>query len=66
MDHFGYLYVLFSCFLVCLVFLFSCLFIEALWSPAGKGLTTWLFLYVMFCHFPMCPGSGVVLDCIAS
>ena len=25
----------------------SCLFIDALWSPAGKGLTLWL-LFVMF------------------
>ena len=25
----------------------SCLFIAALWSPAGKGLTLWL-LFVMF------------------
>ena len=25
----------------------SCLFLAALWSPAGKGLTSWL-LYVMF------------------
>ena len=47
------------------------LFIAALWSPAGKGLTSWL-LFVMFivlwlCYFPMWyPGSGVVLDCIDS
>ena len=33
---------------LCLVFLMlSCLFIVALWSPAGKGLTFWL-LVVMF------------------
>ena len=25
----------------------SCLFIAALWSPEGKGLTSWLF-FVMF------------------
>ena len=25
----------------------SCLFIAAVWSPAGKGLTSWL-LFVMF------------------
>ena len=41
------------------------LFIAALWSPAGKGLTSWL-LFVMFncfCHFHMWyPGSGVVFD----
>ena len=34
-------------------------------SPAGKGLTSWLF--IVFCYFPMWyPGSGVVLDCIVS
>ena len=58
-----------SCYF-CLVFL--CfhvrLFIDALWSSAGKGLNAWL-------SFVMClivilllshgyPGSGVVLDCI--
>ena len=33
---------------LCLVFpVLSHLFIAALWSPAGKGLTTWLLL-VMF------------------
>ena len=36
-----------SCF-VCIVFvMLSCLFIAALWSPAGKGLASWL-LFVMF------------------
>ena len=35
-------------FYLCLVFvMFSRLFIAALWSPAGKGLTSWL-LCVMF------------------
>ena len=27
--------------------MFSCLFVAALWLPAGKGLTSWL-LFVMF------------------
>ena len=49
----------------------SWLFLAALWSPVGKGLTSWLSkLYVMFsvfCHFPMrCPGSGLVPDYIDS
>ena len=40
-------------------------FIAALWSLAGKGLTTRHSL--CFCHFPMCyPGAGVVLNCIDS
>ena len=52
---------------LCIVFvMLSCLFIAALWSPAGKGLTSWL-LFVMFnCNFvtfPMWyPGLGVVLN----
>ena len=56
-----------------LCFLFvrlSCLFIAALWSPAGKGLTSWLsclWCFIVFCHFPMrCSGSDVVLGCIDS
>ena len=48
------------CFLSLVFFLLSRLFIAALWSPAGKGLTSWL-LFVMFNyfrHFPMWyPGS---------
>ena len=58
---------------LCLAFLiFSRLFIAALWSPAGKGLTSSLLL-VMFIAFlllshvvQMYPGSvvTVVLDCI--
>ena len=39
-DHFfSYLCFVLACFLVCL---FSCLFVVALWSPAGKGLTSWI------------------------
>ena len=38
MDHLCYLY---------LVFVTVRLFIAALWSPEGKGLTSWL-LFVMF------------------
>ena len=51
MDHLCYL---------CLVFyLLSCLFIAALWSPTGKGLTSWL-LFVMFnCVFVTFP-SGIL------
>ena len=43
----GRLFVEHLCYL-CLVFvMLSCLFIDALWSPAGKGLTSWL-TFVMF------------------
>ena len=59
MDHLCY---------VCRVFVMvSRLFIVALWSPSGKGLTSWLLfcdIRLCFCHFPMWySGSGVVLDC---
>ena len=56
---------------LCLVFvMLLCLFIAALWSPSGKGLTS-LLLFVMYNYdvvtFPSWyPGSGVVLDCIDS
>ena len=56
---------------LCLVFVMLWhMFIAALSSPAGKGLTSWLSFVMfncVFCHFPMWyPGSGVVLDCIDS
>ena len=61
MDHLCYL---------CLVFLMLLrLFIAALWSTAGKGLTSWLLLmvFIVFFNFPIWySGSGVVLDCIIS
>ena len=54
--------------------LLSCLFLAALWSPSGKGLTSWLscmYMYcdilLYFCHFLIwCPVSGVVFDCMDS
>ena len=55
---------------LCLVFLtLSRHFIAALWSPAGKGLTSLLLLvmFVVFCYFPLWyTDSDVVLDCIVS
>ena len=30
----------------------SCLFLVALWSPAGKGLTSWLLCLLCFVTFP--------------
>ena len=57
MDHLCYL---------CLVFvILSRLFIAALWSPEGKGLTSWL-LFVMFIVILWYPGTGVVLNCFDS
>ena len=45
------------------------LFICALWSPAGKGLTSLLSFVVSSVSLSLShwyPGSGVVLDCIDS
>ena len=46
------------------------LFVDDLWSPAGKGLSSWLSLVMSYCDvvtFPhRYPGSGVVLDCFDS
>ena len=56
-------------FLCLVVLMLLRMFIAALWSPAGKGLTSWLLLviFLYFCYFPMWyPGSGVVPDCIVS
>ena len=56
-----------------LCFVLSCvcarLFICALWSPAGKGLTSWFSfvlsaMSLLFSHWY--PWSGVVIDCIDS
>ena len=52
---------------LCLLCLCACLFICALWLPAGKGLTSWLSFVVSNCEFSYWYlGSGVVLDCIDS
>ena len=58
-------------FLFCLVFAMFCarLFICVLWSPAGKGLTSWLSFVVSSVSLSLShwyPGSGVVLNCIDS
>ena len=54
---------------LCLLCLCVRLFICALWSPAGKGLTSWLSFVVSTVSLSLShwyPGSGVVLDCIDS
>ena len=54
---------------LCLLCLCARLFICALWSPAGKGLTSWLSFVVSTVSLSLSdwyPGSGVVLDCIDS
>ena len=57
------------CSVLCLLCLCAHLFICALWSPAGKGLTSWLSFVVSTVSLSLShwyPGSGVVLDCIDS
>ena len=39
------------CSVLCLLCFCACLFICALWSPAGKGLTSWLSFVVSYCEF---------------
>ena len=54
---------------LCLLCLCARLFICALWSPAGKGLTSWLSFVVSAVSLSLShwyPGSRVVLDCIDS
>ena len=62
MDHF--------CYLGFMSAMLSYLLLAALWSPVGKGLTSWLSLrdiFFRFSHFPVwCPVSGVAFDCIGS
>ena len=48
-----------------LIVMLSGLFIAAFWSPAGKGLISWL-LFVMFNCVSVIFPCGMVLDCIDS
>ena len=58
----------FVLFLSCVCYAFAHLFIDALWSLAGKGLTSWLSFVMsrVFVTFQcgIYPWSIVVLDCI--
>ena len=45
------------CSVLCLLCLCARLFICALWSPAGKGLTSWLSFVVSNCEFVTFPFS---------
>ena len=54
---------------LCLLCLCARLFICALWSPAGKGLPSWLSLQCLTASLSLSHwylGSGVLLDCIDS
>ena len=50
------------CSVLCLLCLCVRLFIYALWSPAGKGLTSWLSFVVSNCEFVTFP----LLSCVRS
>ena len=55
------------CSVLCLLCFCARLFICALRSPAGKGLTSWLSFVVSAVSLSLShwyPVSGVVLDCI--
>ena len=57
------------CSVLCLLCLCARLSKCALWSPAGKGLTSWLCLWCLTMSLSLsrwCPGLGAVLDCIDS
>ena len=54
---------------LCLLCLYARLFICALWSPAVKGLASWLSFVVSTVSvslFHWYPGLGVILHCIDS
>ena len=57
------------CFFCRLLCLCARLFICDLWSPAGKGLTTWLLFVVYNLSLSLShwySGASVLLDCIDS
>ena len=51
-------------YLFCLVFAMCCArrFICALWSPVGKGLTSWLSFLASNCEFVTFPSIVSILD----
>ena len=60
MDHLCYFYLVLLCF-------HARLFVDTLWSPAGKGLSSWLSFVMSNCDVVTSYfGSGVLLDCISS
>ena len=64
MDHLYYLCFVLLCF-------HARLFVDALWSPAGKGLTSWLSFVMTYCVVVTLPlvswvRSGEVLDCFGN
>ena len=47
--------VIYVIYVLCLVCFRARLFIDALWSPAGKGLNFWLSFVVSYCEFVTFP-----------
>ena len=41
------------CYISLVFAMLSCLFIAVLWSPAGKGLTSWLFFVMVNCFLSL-------------
>ena len=58
------------CYLCLVIVMLLRMFIAALWSPAGKGLTSWLlfvmFIVVLLLSHVVSWVRCVVLDCINS
>ena len=62
MDHLCYFCLVLLCF-------YARQFVEALWSPVGKGLTSWISFVMSNCEvvtFPLVSWVRLVLDCIDS
>ena len=62
MDHLCYFCLVLLCF-------HARRFVDALWPPVGKGLTSWLSFVMSNCALSLSrwySGSVVVLDCIDS
>ena len=51
----GTSFVYHLCYLCLVLVMLSCLFIPALWSPAGKGQTSWLLFVMLNCVFVTFP-----------
>ena len=49
-----------------LLYFHARLFVDALWSPAGKGLTSWLSFVMSIVTLSLCHWYSVLLDCIDS
>ena len=56
-------FMLFLIYVISVLFLFcfrACLFVDALWSPAGKGLTSWPSFVMSNCEIVTFPLVSLV------